>query len=299
LFEEIEMSANSVNHAKTIWLGMSIVLLLAAGGFSQVGDMKDRVAQWADSLTLDERVTVEIERFAADENKEFSAGYAQNIAADIRRLIFADVTKRLDSIAAGDFEPFVEVAYPEAGFAGKDGAAPQQKSERKFEDSFVRTELIAVFKNNGASPEAALKLYTSADFRKKATSRIERIWDEDGLNCVETAGVTMLLSPMINCSCVNELLSPDLAVQHSQVVRNGGGDGYQPVYFKESVKTFVRVPGGLVLHYINYSRTIGMGGLKKSLGRKKIQGSQEKAIESFRGALPPKPAGSAADDTDG
>ena len=283
--------------AKTIWFGISILVIIAAGGFSQSGNIRERIVQWGDTLALDERVVGEIERFAADEDTQFSANYGQNFAADIRRLVFADVAKRLDTIAAGDIEPFVEVTYPEAGFAGEDGTAPQQKSERKFEDSFVRTELIAVFEDNDASPETALRLYTSAEFRKKATSRIERIWDEDGLNCVETAGVTMLLSPMLNCSSVNELVLPDLAMQHSQVVRNGGGEGYQPVYFKESVKTFVRVPECLVLHYINYSRTIGMGGLKKSLGRKKIKGSQEDAIESFRGALPPKPAGSPADES--
>jgi hypothetical protein len=292
------MNTRIGNRVKTIWLGMAMVALFAAGGSSQAGDTTARVAKWGDTLMLDERVTAEIVRFATDEGAQFSTDYAQSLAADIRRLVFADVAVRLDAIAAGDIEPFVEVSYPEAGFAGKDGAAPQQKSERKFEDSFVRTELIAVFRDNDAMPETALRLYTNADFRKKATSRIERIWDEDGLNCVETAGVTMLLSPMSNCSRVNELILPDLAMQHSQVVRNGGGDGYQAVYFKESVKTFVVVPGGLVLHYINYSRTIGMGGLKKSLGRKKIKGSQEDAIESFRSTLPPKPAGSTADESD-
>jgi len=272
---------------KTVVVAVSIVTFIAVAGFSQTA-VKERVIQWTDTLELDERVIAEIDRFAADEDEQFSADYSRNLAVNLRRLVFADVSKRLDAIAAGDIEPFVEVTYPEAGFANQTGTAPAAKVEREFEDSFVRTELVAVFLESGASPETALELYTSPDFRKKATSRIQRIWDENGLNCVETGGVTMLLSPMLNCSRVSELLLPDLAMQHSQVVRNEGGDGYQPVYFKESVKTFVRVPGGIVLHYVNYSRTIGMGGLKKSIGRKKLKGSQEDAIEEFRSTIAPR-----------
>jgi len=64
------------------------------------------------------------------------------------------------------------------------------------------------------------------------------------------------------------------------------------------VKMFARVPGGLVLHYINYSRTVGMGGLTKSIGRKKIKGSQEDAIESFRSTIAPKPEKSSGGDSE-
>ncbi|UCH83771.1 MAG: hypothetical protein JSW50_15195 [Candidatus Latescibacterota bacterium] len=271
-----------------ICICVAIATGVSSGGYSQNDAASVRVTQWADSLVLDDRVIEEIERFAADEDEGFGKGYAGNLAADLRRIVFADVTRRLDAITAGKIDPFVEASYPEAGFARTDEGKPDLKAERKFEESFVRTELVAVFKNNDISPETALRVYTSAEFRKKASSRIERIWDEDGLNCVETTGVTMLLSPMLSCSRVSELISTGLAVQHSQVVGNGGSDGYQPVYFKESVKTFVRVPGGLVLHYINYSRTVGMGGLKKSIGRKKIKGSQEDAIESFRSTIGPE-----------
>ena len=119
----------------------------------------------------------------------------------------------------------------------------------------------------------------------RVSSPIENIWMEGDENCVETKGVTLILSPMKNCSRIDELHRPGLAAQHSQTVANPGDDDYQPVYFKESIKTFVAVPGGLVLHYINYSRTTGLGGLKKRIARGKLKDSQAEAIREMEAIL--------------
>ncbi len=70
-----------------------------------------------------------------------------------------------------------------------------------------------------------------------------------------------------------------MAAEHSQVVWNEGQDPYQDVYFKESVKTFVRIPGGLALHYLNYSRTTNMGRMQRWVGTGSIEGSQEDSAE--------------------
>ena len=98
-------------------------------------------------------------------------------------------------------------------------------------------------------------------------------------------GVTMVLSPIQYCNRIEECHLPGLSTQHSQTVMNDGGDDYQTVYFKESLKTFVAIPGGLALHYVNYSRSVGMGGIKKKIGRGKIRDSQQKAIDELAKAI--------------
>ena len=78
--------------------------------------------------------------------------------------------------------------------------------------------------------------------------------------------------------------------QHSQVVSNGGDEDYQRVYFKESLKSFVAVSGGLALYYINYTRSTDIGRFGKYIARGKIEGAQEDAIEELMRRLEAKEA---------
>jgi hypothetical protein len=90
---------------------------------------------------------------------------------------------------------------------------------------------------------------------------------------------------MNSCAHLEELLLPTLCCQHSQVVTNGEEDGFQRVFFKESVKTVLRRPDGLWVHYLNYSRTKGLGGISKRIGRGKVKGAQEDLFEELRKEL--------------
>jgi hypothetical protein len=49
----------------------------------------------------------------------------------------------------------------------------------------------------------------------------------------------------------------------------------------ESLKTFVRLPDGLAFHYVNYSRTVGMGGIQRRVSRGKIEDSYKRAVEEL------------------
>jgi hypothetical protein len=171
----------------------------------------------------------------------------------------------------GPCEPFVKAEFPSAGFATEE---PDDADER-FESGFVRTEMVACFQADSLDPAALLEIYTSPDFRMEVEGRLERIWQEDGLSCVETGGMWALLDPTLACNRIDRFAEDGIAAEHSQVVWNQGEDPFQDIYFKESLKTFVRIPEGVALHYINYSRTIRLGRLKRALGRGKIEGSQE------------------------
>ena len=246
------------------------------------------VDRWRDTLEIDERILTEIIRFDEAEGGSgdgFGNDFASGLATDIRRLVFDTVAERLEALSRGQCTPFVEVTYPEPGFASRDGEAPAEKRERKFEAGFIRTEVLACLECEGVSPEGVLRAYTDPEFRKRVSSRIERIWMDGDDSCIETKGFRPFLSSTLACNRIDEFHAPRIASQHSQVVSNPGGKDYQDVYFKESLKTFVVIPGGMALHYINYTRTVKLGGLRKSIGRKKVIGSQEDAVEALQRML--------------
>ena len=179
----------------------------------------------------------------------------------------------------------MEESYLDPGFADPDGREPDSKDRRKFEEGFIRIEALVFLKTGKVTPERALSFYTDPGFRMAMSSRIKRIWMEDSLSCVEVKGIRGLLSPTFGCNRVDEIVTSSWASQHSQVVSNPGGDDYQTIYFKESLKTFTSVPGGLILHYINYTRAPKLGSIKRKIGRGKIEDSELKKIRELQNRL--------------
>lgn len=244
-------------------------------------DWVPTVASWIDSMPFDGRAADGVATFARESGGAFSEDYPRKLATGVRRLMSADVARRLAGLSQGNREPFIAVTIMEPGFAAPNGEEPDDKTAREFEKSFIRTEVLAFYPGVDASPESALAIFASPEFRKHASHRIERIWVEEGASCVEVGGVALLLDPLMYCDLVSELHSDGLAVQHTQAVGNPGGEDYQTVYFKESLKTFVRLPDGLAFHYINYSRTIGMGALKRKIARDRIADSEKMAVDAL------------------
>ncbi|MBP2680369.1 MAG: hypothetical protein H6Q78_232 [Candidatus Krumholzibacteriota bacterium] len=270
----------------SIWTGIALllftVLVPAARTAGPAGAESDALAaaiEWSDTLPVDERVIREIDLYAADEKGKFRDGYAAELSAEMRRRVFSAVAEALGKPLSPGGGPRVDVTFPEPGLVSAPGGEGLSELEREFEESIIRTECLAFFEGADSSPDAALRTYTDPAFRMSTRSRIKRIWTDDGLDCVETDGVKFLVSPTLYCSRVADFRDSTVAMQHSQVVSNG--DGYDTVYFKESLKTFVKVPGGIVFHYINFFRGSGLGGVKKSIGKGKIVESEAKVIEEL------------------
>ena len=264
-------------------LFLFFVLPGSAPAFAQDAETAARIQSWGASLPIDPRVSAELARFEkSDEVPDTS--YAVALATAVRELVLSDAIERIEALEAGTIEPFVEVTFLDPGFAS-DGEEPDRKVERELEDGFIKTEVLAVFAGLEATPDEAMRELTSAVFRQSVSSRIARIWNEDDLNCVETRGVGPLLSPMNSCAALTELRAPGLAIHHSQTVANDDDSDYQRVFFKESLKTIVAIPEGLAFHYVNYSRTAKIGGLKRLVGGGKIGSSQEKMIRELGSVL--------------
>lgn len=270
--------------------GLLAIALL--GSVPAAGETESIITRWGEAVDIDSRVVTEIGRFEEDRGP-FGDGYAAELAIGIHRLVVASAAGVSRKVRDGVCEPFTEVTFPAAGFVT--GVPPSGRSEREFEESFVRTEALACFQTD-VTPREALGIYTSADFRKQVSKRLEEVRAEDGHDCVKVRGVSFVLGPMDYCSRVEELHEKGLSLQYSQVVSNGGDEDTQPVYFKESLKVFIAVPGGLAFYYINYSRSTDMGGLKKRIGRGKLVESQEKAIRHLEAQITSPPAGTERSD---
>jgi len=242
------------------------------------------IGGWGDGLELDERIAEQIAIYSGEED-DLGPAYPESMASTMRRLVFEDATRALADLRATPGEPVVEVSFLESGFASPDGKERDDKHQRQFEEGFIRTEATAFFAVDGMTAEEAMREYTSADLRMSVSSRIKRIWKDDDLSCVEVKGVRAIMSPTLACNRVDELIEPGLASQHSQVVANPGDDDFQTVYFKESLKTFVAVEGGIAYHYINYTRAVKLGSIKRSFGRGKIEESEAKKIRELQSRL--------------
>jgi hypothetical protein len=265
---------------RSSWIGLALLAFTAKASAAQ--DFTTLAREWADTLAVDSRVVEEINRYAADQNHPFEHGYPAAFAAGVRRLVFTGLFQALGGARDEFIEPTVTVTYMEPGFARETGESVATDLEKGFEGSFIRTECHAFFECEGVSPAEALRTYTAPEFRKGVTSRIKRISFEDGEDCVETDGVKFLLAPTHYCSRIDELHDSSAAVQHSQVVSNRGENGYQSVYFKESLKTFVAARGGLLFHYVSYIRGGDLGGIQKKLAKGKIADSERRAVEEFK-----------------
>jgi hypothetical protein len=250
-----------------------------AGPRAEASEALASAMMWADTLPIDPRVMAEIDRFAAAEKGVFRGGNAAELAAAARRRVFSAVSDALSNPAVRGGKPSVEVAFMEPGFGGGLQGEGVPPLEAEFEKSIVRTECLAFIEGEDISPDAALGIYAEPAFRMSVHSKIKRIWMDGGLDCVETEGVKFLLSPTLYCSRLDEYRDSTVVMQHSQVVANDGE--YETVYFKESLKTFVKVPGGMIFHYINFFRGSGLGGVRKSVGKGKIIESETRAVEEL------------------
>lgn len=242
-----------------------------------------RLDQWIRMVPLDAGVAREMGWFKDRSGRPLSPAYRDVAPLALRDALRARAVRALTLIASGDCAPNVSVAYPGYGVSGIE--AIDSELQQHFEDSFVIVEALECFAFDAPELAAILHLYTAPEFRMEAQPKIARIWERDGLSCVQTRGVPLLLKPSEACNSVTELHHADMVAQHSQVVAGGGRAGFQTIFFKESIKTFIRTPGGVALHYVNYTRSANLNGLTRRVGRIAIEDSEHRQIELLRTKL--------------
>jgi hypothetical protein len=249
------------------------------------------VADWGESLPLDSQVVEEIMRFKGGD--ALSPAYAEFFAREVRSRVISAADSKVASLLAGRCEPFLDVTIGEWEFSdpfydevGRDLG----RAIGNYEGSLIRTEMVACIGGTDEEPGSVLDLYTGPEFRMTAEDRIQDMWDDPKGSCVETKGAYGLVDPTRVCNKITEHRTERLAAQHSQVVFNEGAKPFQDVYFKESLKTFVQLPDGIALHYVNYTRTSDLNRMERWIGGGKIRESQEGMVQLLRDRLgaPPR-----------
>jgi hypothetical protein len=252
---------------------VTFLFLTTVAGISAQQELSTDLGRWLASLPLDARIADEMDRFTHDD-LELSEPFRSARVASMRELVTMEVDQAVAALLLGPCEASVEVTYP-----WQNDNDQEVEAEKEFSKSFIRTEMFACFETSLEDPTVALEIYTDAEFRKEASSRIEEVWAEGDLSCVESGGIRALLSPTKSCNSIRRFTESGMAAEHSQVVWNEGQDPFQDIYYKESVKTFVQVPGGFALHYLNFSRTTNMGRMQRWLGTGSIEDSQKDSAE--------------------
>lgn len=229
-------------------------------------DVPGDVTAFVSSLPTHPGVDAEIARF---EDGRLEPEYRRTFAEIARERVTTEVERLLSEMLDSGCSADVSVDFPGERFSG----IPEPTSKQKdFEDSVVLTRSTACYDTEMA-PEELLAIYSSRDVRMAAQSRMEDVYEEDGLTCYAVGGVPLLLSPTRSCNEVHRMATERVAADHSQTVRSEARD-HQPVFFKESLKAAVRLDDGRIgLVHITLTRSTGLGGLEKRLGRGKIEDS--------------------------
>lgn len=243
-------------------LGVVGLLAILGLGAHPASLLAQDLASWGESLELDARVIREIMRFEGGE--ALGPAQAETFARAVRSQLIPTATNQVAQLLTGDCEPFVHVTIGESEFLMPEGVpAGEEKRWEKFVESLIRREMVACLETDRTDPQEVLQMYVSPEFRMAAESRITDMWvDEEG-GCMETKGVLSLVEPTRICNRIDDFRGEGVAAEHSQVVFNEGRKPYEEVHFKESLKTFLKTPGGMALHYINYTRA----GKKSRLSR--------------------------------
>lgn len=269
-------------------LGVVGLLALAPAAAAQPSPTS-ALAEWGRGLELDAGVLDQLDRFRDGDGRVLPERYRRSLASSARRDVFQRAGRELERLLVDDCRPRIDVSFdePPPTTDRVDGGSRPGVVEA-FEESLLRIEMVACLDDSEKDPGEVLALYTDPDFRRSTESRIEGIREEDGLSCVTTGGVTALLDPTRACNRIDRFGAGAVAAEHSQVVSNPaeGDDGYQVVYFKESLKTFVRLSDGIALHYVHLSRTAGLGRLSRWIGAGKVREAEERKVAALRGALP-------------
>jgi hypothetical protein len=240
---------------------------------------------WGATLARDERALEELGRF--HEGGALGSEYRIALSELVRSELFAAAERALGSIEAEGCRPSVSVTLP--AFGEGTGVLPRSATAERFEQSTIRVESVTCIDVGSTSSGDALDLYVSPEFRQAAESRIEEITSRGGERCERTGGTFPLLSPTHSCASVTRFDDERLSSQHSQVVSNAGKDGEQPVYFKESLKTAVRIPGGVAIHHVHYSRSVNLGRLERWVAQGKVRDAEEKTLRLLRERMSASP----------
>ena len=208
-----------------------------------------------------------------------SPDYRADFARVARERVEARLQREVAAVREQGCSDRTWVEFPGKRFSG----LPSPDGTRDgFENSLVLSGLVACY-SEASDPESVLALYVSPETRMGAQSRLKEVFQRDGLTCYRVDGVPLLLSASLACNDVHRVDGP-VAVEHSQSVLSEV-DGKQPVYYKESVKVAFPTRGGVALVHVNLSRTTGLNGLEKRVGRGAIEDTLRRQAEIVAEAL--------------
>jgi hypothetical protein len=259
------------------WILGAIALLWGSDAVRAQTPDSSRLSGWGRMLGADPRVIGEMGRFDPNDASGLTEEYRVALADRLRSEVFGAADRVLALLASGQCEPFVDVSFPGSG-AGMDYHVGASLGAEAFEAGLVRTESLTCVEGSHLDAAAALALYVSPEFRLEAEGRIQEIRAQDAESCERTAGTLGLLDPTSSCSRVSRTDRDAFSAYHSQVVGNSEEEGYQTVFFKESLKTVFPVTGGLAIHHIHLSRSRDIGRLERWIGEGAIRSSEEDTV---------------------
>ena len=238
----------------------------------------DDFHSWEESTSIDPRLYAQMDLFSAGDKslaRDYEVGFSQAIKDDIFRRSKSEV----DLFRAGTCEPATYADFLDSDLipipAKNLRAGP---AEREFEDGLVRIEATACLHNSDA--KKAMSIFLNNDFRLESLSLVSSSRYEGPLLCESTSGVPLISAGTSQCMALNRLEEPGTEAVFGAIVSNT--PGFQPVYFRENLVTFVDLPnGGTGASLIMYGRVENIAGIFHGIASRALQSAQRGAFSDL------------------
>jgi len=259
---------------KKIIAGLMIAGTAALGAFSHVALADGELKTWQASTQTDSRLYEQMSRFSSDGNPlkgAFEAAFTDNIKYDV----FWRANNQVDQFRSGHCTPATNVGFLDSDSLHYPAKWQLSAVEKDFEDGFVRVESVACLKHGDAAK--AMRIFLDNDFRLKSLAQLSSSKYEGGLLCEGTSKVPLVTSATSQCMALQRLEGAGIQSVYGMIV--GNTSGFQPVYFRQNLVTFVDMPDGSVAaHLVIYGRADTIASILHGPARSKLRSAQQDAF---------------------
>ncbi len=254
-----------------MYVRSTLAALLSLAVYAQAADLTgiEAAHKWLQDMTPEQGVLHELEKYQG-----LPAEYVSQLPATIKGKINQQAISAMTKLAQNTAcEDKVIVEFP-----GRvtDTKAEKDSAIQKFEDSFVRIELVKCMP--GVKVSNALKVWLSESFQKNAFPELTESIHKDNRVCQKAKAFG--IGKSANCYYNTVFEAGSHAFVNSYVDFNESGIE-ATTYFRQFLSGILSTEQGSIYYGLMYVRGIDLGGFMKKMGKGKITSSNEDVLKKL------------------
>jgi len=260
---------------KTLWMAVTGSVCLAA--HAESAELK----AWGSSLASHPSVIEQMDLYRNGSSK-LSSRYKTQTAQAVLRKMIDRADQKMTILQAGSAlcQPSIQVEFTRPGSLGLQ-ASQLTGVESDFESNLIRVEGVACV--SGGSPEKAIQLFGSPEFRKRNMPEISECSRSGDSMCTVTA--SSIGNPEASfCTQVDETFKPTFSAFQGVLVSNASG--YDPMYLTDVLATSYRSQdGNMVIHVQAFIRRNAIPSFLRGIAADTIKSRYQNILQSLKKEL--------------